>query len=196
MIDFTWTESNKPEDRKNTWMRTSSGKRFCPLNPNPDDIVISDIGWALAQTCRYGGHVPPPYFYTVAEHSWLLSEYFLSNKESIYLARWAFVHDFSEAYIGDIIRPIKPSLPDFKIIEHDLEHTIWRRFGFEGDLPKEVYDADKLICNDEQLQLWSYEICMRDGLFERPRLNMQIKCWKPEEAYKMFMDRAHEFNLC
>ena len=52
---------------KHAWMTTRSGRRFQPFDPEPSTIVIEDIAWALANQCRFNGHVSQ--FYSVAQHS-------------------------------------------------------------------------------------------------------------------------------
>lgn len=209
MLDYTTVTRQGP------WMLTASGRRFWPLDPHPDDVTLEDIGWALSQTCRYGGQVPPPFFYSVAEHSCLLARHFQSkmlslnnvlggynqddmtkhNATCLVNARYAFVHDFPEAYIGDVIRPIKPLIPDFAIFEKKLEEMILTKYGLDPELPSEVNLADKTIVNDERMQLWPLEIMRRDGVYDRPRLNIQLKCLNPIEAYREFMLTANELGF-
>ena len=195
MLDYSKITRNGP------WMLTASGRRFWPLDPHPDDISLEDIGWALSQSCRYGGQVPPPFFYSVAEHSVLLSEYWwngigniqnidIAEEHDLLLAKWSFIHDFAEAYIGDVIKPIKPLLTEFKPIEINVETCIFKKFGFTGGIPEEVNWADKAICADEQLQLWPLEFNLRDDRMKRPRLHIQIECLQPVQAYNRFMRRA------
>ena len=77
------------------WMQTYTGERFWPLDPRIEDIHIRDISMALGKLCRYGGHTI--FFYSVAEHSVLVSEYVPEE-----YALWGLLHDASEAYLSDI----------------------------------------------------------------------------------------------
>lgn len=43
-------------ERFGDWLQTYSGRKFYPLDPRPEDVVIEDIAHALANTCRYAGH--------------------------------------------------------------------------------------------------------------------------------------------
>src|ERR1035437_8999101 len=54
-------------DEDQAWIQTYSGRRFCPLSPNPDAIVLQDIAHSLAMQCRFNGHCKK--FYSVAQHS-------------------------------------------------------------------------------------------------------------------------------
>ncbi len=42
--------------RYGDWSQTLTGRRFYVFDPQPDDIVIEDIGGSCAKICRFGGH--------------------------------------------------------------------------------------------------------------------------------------------
>ncbi len=44
--------------RRGDWMQTFAGRKFWPLDPRADEVFIVDIAHALAQQCRYAGHLP------------------------------------------------------------------------------------------------------------------------------------------
>ena len=81
------------------WIHTFTGRHFYPLNPNADDVDIEDIAHALANTCRFNGHVST--FYSVAQHCVLASQYCESDP------LWALMHDAAEAYLPDVAAPVK-----------------------------------------------------------------------------------------
>ena len=98
------------ENQKQYEVETFSGVFVNTQSPDPATIVIEDIAHALAQTCRYGGHCAR--FYSVAEHSVLVSRRLeeLGHSKGTCLA--GLHHDDAEAYLGDIPRPMKPLLGD------------------------------------------------------------------------------------
>jgi len=94
------------ENRIGDWMGLANGKRFWPLDPRADEVDIETIGTTLANLCRFGGRCDP--WYSVAQHS--LHVMSLVERDHPGLALHALLHDAAEAYLGDVIRPIKPFL--------------------------------------------------------------------------------------
>ena len=148
-------------ERVGDWMMTHSGRRFWPMDPRPTEVDFRDIGHALSLICRYGGHCRR--FYSVAEHSCLLAGYFLDRGDWTW-ARYALLHDAPEAYIGDMVRPLKASMPRFKTAERAIERAIFSRAGLgDSEIPHEVHAADAAIIGDEMRALFRPENFERAG---------------------------------
>ena len=134
------------DGRRGTWMQTRSGLRFWPLDPRAEEVDIRDIARGLAMTCRYGGQTSS--FYSVAEHAVIVSLYVPPE-----FARQALLHDSSEAYIGDMIRPLKhtPEMSVFREAEARIEVAVFERFRItrtpESD--RAVKEIDDRILVDE-----------------------------------------------
>lgn len=96
-------------------------------------VDIEDIAHSLALQDRYIGHTVRPY--SVAQHSVIVSETVPPE-----FALWGLLHDAAEAYIGDIIRPIKTT--QHKRLEEKFLECIANRFGLSLPIPKEVMDVD------------------------------------------------------
>ena len=118
-------------------IQTVSGQIVELVNPNPEQIFTADIGHALSQVCRFAGHTSR--FYSVAQHSVLVPH--LVPKE---YALEGLLHDAAEAYIGDVARPLKRALPQYKIIEQRWEAAIRERYKLNVSLPmhKAIEKAD------------------------------------------------------
>lgn len=95
-------------ERKGDWFVTYTGRRFFPLDPRVEDVDIRDIAHALALQTRWMGHCKT--FYSIASHSLACARVAEKNNEPAVVVHWALMHDAAEAYVGDIVRPIKQYL--------------------------------------------------------------------------------------
>jgi len=114
-----------------SWILTASGKRFDLINPTVNMICIEDIATALSKQCRYNGHCTT--FYSVARHCVLMAEQASDGKK---LA--ALMHDATEAYIGDMVKPLKNIIPEFEAFEDKIYKLIAEKYGLPLELPEEV----------------------------------------------------------
>lgn len=114
-------------DPKNIMM-TYPGFQFLDVfDPDPEEIKIGDIANALGMLCRYNGHVPR--FYSVAEHCVLMAEHVFAVERSTTMAFATLMDDAPEAYIGDMTRPMKQRLPEYRAIDDRLGEIIKRKYG-------------------------------------------------------------------
>jgi hypothetical protein len=134
------------QERKGHWMQTASGGAYWPLDPRPEEVFIKDIAHALSHMCRYGGHCKR--FYSVAEHSVIVSRVVPPEH-----ALAALMHDATEAYCGDVVRPLKKSLHGYAEIELRNWLAIARAFDLPKTLPACVHDADVAVLFAEQKAL-------------------------------------------
>jgi uncharacterized protein len=164
--------------RKGEWKQTATGRQFWPLDPRPNEVFIEDIAHALAMQCRFGGHCLR--FYSVAEHSVLLCD--AAPREH---KLWALLHDAAEAYVVDVPRPLKRSLPGYKEIEANVMRAICVRFNLHLDTPPVIKDLDCRILRDEQLQNMAPPPAPWDGAGEPLGIGLQF--WNPERARAEFL---------
>ena len=172
-------------DRGN-WMQTFTGARFYPLSPRADEVDPRDIAHALALICRYGGH--STHFYSVAEHCVLLS-----HAVSPENALWALLHDATEAYVGDMVRPLKRMLPAYRDIEDRVMDAIAERFGLTGSIPAEVHDADNRIILTERAAIMTPtdEVWMENCFKPLP---VTIHAWPWQDAQHYYTERLAELT--
>lgn len=123
--------------RHGDWACGFTGRPFWPLDPRPEDVHLEDIAHALACINRYGGHARQPI--SVARHSLLVLEHLAAGSArdiggTLRLA--ALLHDAHEAYLGDMVRPLKlqPEMEYFRWIARQWDSAIAIRFGFSMDL--------------------------------------------------------------
>jgi hypothetical protein len=174
--------------RERGWMQTYSGRRFLPLAPKSSDIELADVAHGLAMTCRYGGHARR--FYSVAEHCVLVSE----NVDQRF-AREALLHDSAEAYIGDMIRPLKhqPEMAEFRRAEAGIERAVFERFGIIST--DESHAVVKLV--DERILIDEINALMPDpSMYVELRaikpLGITIHAWSPQQAEAAYILRYRE----
>lgn len=174
--------------RLGDWMQTYTGVAFYPMDPRPEEISIYDIAHALANICRYGGH--SRYFYSVAEHSCLVSE-FVSEAQKFD----ALMHDAAEAYVGDMVRPLKLSMPEFCSVENKIRTVIAEKFGISAVTSPEIHLVDTRILLDERdlvlgipPQSWGTQIESLE------KLGVEIALLNPESAECMFLDMWEDFS--
>lgn len=112
---------------RSDWFLTATGRRIFVTEPTVDDICVEDIALALSKICRFGGHCNP--FYSVAQHS-----VWVSNRCPPTLAVHGLLHDATEAYLGDVVRPLKRQLSEYRQLEARWWGVIRARFGIaDGD---------------------------------------------------------------
>lgn len=169
-----------PPPRIGSWMQLASGRKFWPLDPRPEEIHIEDIAAALSKLCRYGGHCKR--FFSVAEHSVLMAH---AAPDGMRLS--ALLHDASEAYLSDVIRPIKSHLTNYLTIEADLERAIARRFTLPFPLPAEVKALDERIIADERDQAMLPAPQTWAQWTPVPPLGVTIEFWTPQKAEYEFL---------
>lgn len=172
--------------RAGDWMQTSSGSVFWPLDPHADEVHIEDIAAALSMLCRYGGHCHT--FYSVAEHCVLLS-----RAAPKHLKFEVLMHDASEAYLQDVIRPIKSSLTNYRAIEFALEKVIAEKFGLTWPMPDEVKRLDNAILADERDQ--AMRTPPREWGLTEPALGVNLEFWTPSRAEQEFTRAFYELRV-
>jgi len=171
--------------RKGDWAQLYSGKKFWPLDPKAEEIQIEDIAHALSLSTRFNGHCEK--FYSIAQHSVLVS---LIVKRDQALA--GLLHDATEAYLGDIIRPFKKYLKQFQTIEKNVEKEIHKKFEIKNYDEKEIKKADTILLLTEARDLMKSRPDKWDNEEEYPRLNRKIIPWSPEKSERLFLKRFRE----
>lgn len=174
--------------KKQPWTQSFSGRAIRILDPSPDQVDILDIAHALSNVCRFGGMTLS--HYSVAQHSVLVSA---NVSEEHALA--GLLHDAAEAYIGDIVTPLKRALTmhPYRVLEKAWARAISERFGVElVKLPEEVVTADLRALLTEKRDLLEPmlsgqpEWTMFDGLEIEP-FDRKIVAVTPAEAKAMFL---------
>lgn len=167
-----------------------SGEILDIFNPDPINIDLIDIGWGLANQIRFGGQCLFPY--SVGQHSVLLS-----HMVPKHLAAVALMHDAAEAYVGDIITPLKMLMPEFEVAEHKILRMIFEKFStfhhtLDFDLMEEFKTYDLQICWHEAKTLQPFETWTKDREVCPEVRAHSIEVWSPEKTRLLFFQRADE----
>ncbi|QDP20689.1 phosphohydrolase [Bradyrhizobium cosmicum] len=167
------------------WIQTYTGRQFWPLDPRPDDVVIEDIAHALAMQCRFGGHCLR--FYSNAEHSVIVSRFSGDH------ALAGLLHDGSEAYLLDMLAPIKAYMPDYKAAEKRCQAAVYKAFGLANVTPPAVKRADVRLLKTERMQVMAQT--NDDWVVDKEApLDVQIVGWSPSVAEVAFIDRFRKLT--
>jgi hypothetical protein len=165
------------------WMQTHTGKMFYPLEPRIDDIDLADIAHALSLLCRYGGHTKK--FYSVAEHSVLMSELNICVHPL-----WALLHDAAEAYLCDIPRPIKQSIPEYKKYENRLLDMIGEKFELGLYPADEIHKYDSMMMAVEKRDILAKNI-QWGTILPEPEDKIFATGWSWDKAEYCFLHRLN-----
>lgn len=189
MIDDTQDWNMPPHLKAHVGIKGCvSGMMFDLFNPTTDMVSLLDIGWGLAGQLRFGGQTIFPY--SVAQHSVLLSHAVPPE-----LAKVALMHDASEAYIGDMIAPLKVLLPEFEIREHVIQRVIFNKYGLDFNQMEDINRLDKLLCPHEAataqpLQQWWKAVEIPDEISK-----LLIGPWSFEKSRHCFFARVDELGI-
>ncbi len=174
-------------DRKGSWIPLYSNRRIWLEDPRPQDICLTDIAHPLANICRYGGHSSK--FFSVAQHcvlgSWMID---------VKYAKAFLMHDAAEAYLGDLIKPLKNILaPIYNPLEERMMGAIAAkyRFSLDGEAGEKVKYVDNFMMATEIRDVTNAGILKHPtDISMVPKKEFFIKeFWTPEQAEREFLNR-------
>jgi hypothetical protein len=147
-----YDEHGLHSDRPNA-MRTFCGKKIDPFDMVPADVEWEDISHSLARQCRFNGHTVG--HLSVARHSLWVTEWVnrhlperTNYRERVQMQLAALLHDAAEAYIGDMIRPLKhrPEFAAFAGLDELVTGVIYAKAKLPYlSLPALVHEGDNAI---------------------------------------------------
>lgn len=172
----------KRPDNKWEWVgsiETANGLYADLLNLQPEQVHVDDIATSLSHICRFNGHLPS--FYSVAEHSVRVAWWLRDNGQSPDIVLTGLLHDAAEAYVGDLMRPLK-RIPEmeavFKPIEERVMEVIHTVLGGNFPHPEVIHQADYAVYT------WEVEN-IRTG---------KATGLSPDIAKTLFLDTLHDLS--
>ncbi|MBA2706050.1 MAG: hypothetical protein H0U60_19605 [Blastocatellia bacterium] len=164
---------------------------FDVFNPRREDIKIDSIAHALSNICRFNGNCKE--FYSVAQHSVMVSKICLPND-----ALQGLLHDASEAYLGDVVQPLKRfsgMFDRYHELEHQLQEMIYSKFEVVPHVNSSCHHADMLALAYEKRDLMSPAV--EDIWTDLPAVGStgySIIPLSPNEAKVDFLERWWELT--
>jgi adenosine deaminase len=174
-------------------IQTASGRWVDTMDPDPEAIDIDDIALALSHQCRFGGHCRV--FYSVAQHSVIVSEIVAARGAERRQVLAALLHDATEAYLVDLPHPLKhrsPIGPPFRRAERRVEQAIAERFGLPAAGP-EIKAVDRALLATERAALTATAGDWPELAGVEP-LRVAIDPWSPDQARDAFLRRYQEIT--
>lgn len=162
---------------------TASGGRFSFADIMDNEVKIEDVASALSKMCRFGGHCPE--FYSVAQHSVIVS-HLVPHAHALS----ALLHDATEAYVQDVVRPVKRQLPEYSLLESKVAELINATFDVWTEHPS-VKVADNQALYAEAMNFFG---SVEGWQLDEFAIDLSIDVWEPRTAETMFLHRFAELT--
>lgn len=165
-------------------MQTYRGHRFDYLRTTPEMVDIDDIARALSMQCRFNGHVSA--FYSVAQHSVHVSEHLKHLPARGRMQ--GLLHDATEAYVGDVVRPLKRLMPIYATMEERVWLAVCEHFDITETMHPDVLMADEQMLIREAKEILPVDILTDwDENAGPSQIVNTIDPWLPGKAEQMFL---------
>lgn len=167
-----------------SWIPTASGRRMVVADPDPEEVRLEDIAAGLARQCRFNGQITADH-YSVAEHCVVMA---LECPPEI--ALHCLLHDAAEAYLGDIVMPVKRLITGFDELEDCVLRAIYQGLGIEwpsDSVWAEVKTHDLRALATEKIQLVSDQTEWPVLVGVEP-YEFELYCWDAETAKREWLN--------
>lgn len=168
------------------FFNSASNIKISLHDPIAEMITIEDIASSLSKICRFGGCIPE--FYSVAQHTLLVVELAPDN-----LKKAALLHDAAEAYLGDVIKPLKHLIKDlYTPLEHKFEKVIFEKFNVPLEQCAEIKKYDMHALEIEHNYMRDIDKIKFINISKKLSYYryMHPYCWSPVSAESLFI---HEY---
>lgn len=192
--------------------QVTNGMYFWPLEPKHpgNDYSIETIAHGLAGKARWGGFTKCRQFkFSVAQHCVHVADIVNLNRTKLVPGgQWdqrpspalcGLLHDATEAWIDDIVRPVKYKLSGYLEIELALQQEVYERHccPVDGIIKEAVRRVDNMMIFLERDELIGKPVVPYSNERDHPRLSIHdlipdFRVWSAEEAYERFIDKYDE----
>lgn len=121
-------------------------------NLSASHIDYQDIVHRLNHINRFNGGTVHPY--SVLKHSFAMQQTLRSRGATARQQQLALMHDMTEAYMGDMVSPLKVLFPKFKEMEDELFNIICRELNIANDFTEEDWRVVKSLDKEVRLVEW------------------------------------------
>lgn len=163
------------QDRAGKIRMFVTGRYVNPLDLQPADVSIEDIGHHLSMVNRYTGGSPFPV--SVAQHSVWVSE---NVGDDLDLQLAGLLHDAPEAFINDLASPVKHSIPQYVAADNAIAAVVFKVFGLPLELLHQTKPADDKAFRTEVASFYKPETLLANEVIHE-------MTWR--QARTLFMDR-------
>ena len=175
-------------------IKVAAGHYVDLAEPDPATIDIVTVAAALSKICRFGGHCPA--FYSVAEHCIHATKLAFSEGFVGEAAIAVFLHDAAEAYIGDMVKPLKVMMPQYAEVEQRFEAAIQNAFCVDFHKWADVIKRfDRAMLKAEKIAMWPEDTEVWMGFSEIEDRDVELRYFDPLDAEKHFLDMAQVLGL-
>lgn len=173
-------------------IRLRSGHYLDLSNPQENQFTIEDIAGGLSKICRFGGQIDC--FYSVAEHAYWCATQAICDGLTRSEVAAVLMHDAAEAFVGDVVKPLKIMLPEFSAVEDRVERAIERKFGVDFQTHKsKIRKIDHEMLIAERRAMFSADDVLWAGESTVRRLVVNFRKWTPSQSEKHFLQMAKDW---
>jgi uncharacterized protein len=174
----------------NNTIKVAAGHYVDLVNPDPVTIELKSIAAALSKICRFGGHCPM--FYSVAEHCVHAAMLAVSSGYVGDALKAVILHDAAEAYVGDMVKPLKVTMPEYSMAEGRIEAAIEIAFDVDFCKWREVIKRfDRAMLKAEKIRMWPEDKEHWAGFGEIENVDVKFGFWEPRRAELEFVNMAN-----
>ena len=172
-----------------SYITTFTGIHFDPASPDPALIDARDIAHALSLITRGNGHVKS--FWSVAQHCLSCEAEAAARGQSVRVRLACLLHDAGEAYLCDLMRPVKALLPLYSQMETRLLEAIWSKFIGSPLSQEELRIVDEI---DDDMLSSDFHFLMAEELGDRWKKVRAVPAYRVEPFADVEAEYLHRLD--